>query len=92
MKNKTDKITSATEVKRSKAEVQLKYDIYYDNELTPPSWTVRKFYRDIDNTIVVIDAILTSNKKSAKKLLSKKKKENKSIPDKIEIFSINDLW
>lgn len=49
-----------------------KYDIYYDNEITPPSWMVRRYYKEKNRGIIVTDVELVKNKKQAKKKLKQR--------------------
>jgi hypothetical protein len=50
---------------------EIEYDVYYDDELKPPSWMVRKYYKTISGMIVVLDAILTEDRKQAEYMLKK---------------------
>ena len=46
-------------------------DVYYDDELNPPSWMARRVEKTFDGSLIVHDTVLTKNKSEAKKYAKK---------------------
>jgi hypothetical protein len=42
-------------------------DVYWDNELDPPSWVIRRVEEQKDGSLVVQDSDLANNKRDAMK-------------------------
>jgi hypothetical protein len=54
-------------------------DVYYDDELEPHAWIVRRYYKEKDGSLVVFDSDVAINKKHAEKMAKEWKKMKKVI-------------
>jgi hypothetical protein len=54
-------------------------DVYYDDELSPPAWVTRRYYKEKDGSLVVFDADVLPSKREAEKLAKEWKKKIKKV-------------
>jgi len=54
-------------------------DVYYDDELDPPCWGARKYEKDKDGSLIVIDFTCAENKKDAQKIAKEWRKKIKKV-------------